>query len=237
MKENNKISDTTLIINKSETNNKTEIENNNENDNDNEGFPILSQLEPIVSSSIEEYYRNNFPEYKIIKIHNIIFIKMGSLLTFNFDSNYIPKLSIGPHWYLTILLLLLIFFLSLMLYIAIFSQASWIKKAIFFFTILVEYFFVIKTALTHVKVVMNKKKSIDNDGYCSICNVYFNPNNKVEHCRFCGVCIEKMDHHCVWMGKCVAKNNTLYFYAMIANLVVVYVYVIFCGIYMALTKK
>jgi len=237
MEENNKISDTTLIINGSDNNNKNEIENNN--DNDNEGSPILSQLEPIpkMSSSIEEYYRNNYPEYKIIKIHNLIFVKMGSLLTFNFDDNYIPKLSIGPHWYLTIILLLLIFFLSLMLYVAIFSHYDLVKTLIFFFLILIEYTFVIKTALTHVEVVMNKKKNVDTGGFCSICNVYFNPNNKVEHCRFCGVCIEKMDHHCVWMGKCVAKNNTFYFYAMIANLVVIYAYAIFCGIYMALTKK
>ena len=235
MEENNKISDTTLVINGSNTNNKIEMESNN--DNDNEGSPILTQLEPILSSSIEEYYRNNYPEYKIIKIHNLIFIKMGNLLTFNFGDNYNPKLSIGPHWYLTIILLLLIFFLSLMLYVAIFSQSDWAKRIIFFFFILVEFILVIKTALTHVKVVMNKKKSVDTGGFCSICNVYFNPNNKVEHCRFCGVCIEKMDHHCVWMGKCVAKNNTFYFYAMIANLAVIYVYIIFCGIYMAFTQK
>ena len=235
MEENNKISDTTLVINGSNTNNKIEMESNN--DNDNEGSPILTQLEPIISSSIEEYYRNNYPEYKIIKIHNLIFIKMGNLLTFNFGDNYNPKLSIGPHWYLTIILLLLIFFLSLMLYVAIFSQSDWVKRIIFFFFILVEFILVIKTALTHVKVVMNKKKSVDTGGFCSICNVYFNPNNKVEHCRFCGVCIEKMDHHCVWMGKCVAKNNTFYFYAMIANLAVIYVYIIFCGIYMAFTQK
>ena len=235
MEENNKISNSTLIVNESNTNNKIEIESNN--DNDNEGSPILSQLEPIMSSSIEEYYKINFPEYKIIKIHKLIFIKMGNLLTFNFDSNFIPKLSIGPHWYLTLVLLLLIFFLSFMLYIAIFNQADSVKKIIFFFLILIEYFLVIKTALTHVQVVMNKKKSIDTGGFCSICNVYFNPNNKVEHCRFCGVCIEKMDHHCVWMGKCVAKNNTFYFYAMIFDLGLIYAYVIFCGIYMAITKK
>ena len=235
MEENNKISDTTLMIKGTDTNNKIEIENNT--DNDNEGSPILSQLEPIMSSSIEEYYRNNYPEYKIIKIHNLIFIKMGKLLTFNFDNNYIPKLSIGPHWYLTIILLILIFFLSSMLYASIFSHSDSVKIIIFFFFILIEYILVLKTALTHVQVVMNKKKNIDTGGFCSICNVYFNPNNKVEHCRFCGVCIEKMDHHCVWMGKCVAKNNIFYFYAMIANLVVIYVYVIFCGIYMALTKN
>lgn len=235
MEENNKISDTTLMIKGTDTNNKIEIENNT--DNDNEGSPILSQLEPIMSSSIEEYYRNNYPEYKIIKIHNLIFIKMGKLLTFNFDNNYIPKLSIGPHWYLTIILLILIFFLSSMLYASIFSHSDSVKIIIFFFFILIEYILVLKTALTHVQVVMNKKKNIDTGGFCSICNVYFNPNNKVEHCRFCGVCIEKMDHHCVWMGKCVAKNNIFYFYAMIANLVVIYVYVIFCGIYMAFTKK
>ena len=228
--DSNKKTDTSLIIN--ELNN---IKNDNLNTTDYEGLPILPQLEPI-KISLEDYYRTNYPEFKIIKCYNFIFIKMGKLLTFNFDekNNFVPRNSIGPHWYLTIVLLFIILALTLLIYSTIFRPLGVLIKIIFFVLILVEYFFVLKAALTHPKIVMNKKKNAEDSGFCNICKVYYNPQNKVEHCRFCGVCAEKMDHHCVWVGKCVAKNNTFYFYGMIANVCIIYIYIIFCGIFMAI---
>ena len=115
--------------------NNDNISNNiNKSECDNEGIPILSQLE-ISSYSIEDYYKANYPEYKIIRFRNHIFIKMGRLITFNFDknNNYIPKLSIGPHWYLTIILLIIILSLAMILYYTIFNNMNSIKKIIFFY--------------------------------------------------------------------------------------------------------
>lgn len=28
-----------------------------------------------------------------------------------------------------------------------------------------------------------------------------------KHCKVCDVCIDQFDHHCIWLNKCVAKNN------------------------------
>ena len=42
---------------------------------------------------------------------------------------------------------------------------------------------------------------------CSKCNIIIPKNFKVEHCKKCGVCIIKQDHHCPWTGKCIGKNN------------------------------
>ena len=219
--ESNKSSDESLTINEKE------------NNTDYEGLPILSQMEQI-KNSLEDYYQINYPEYKIYKLYNWTFIKMGKLLTFNFDKkNYIPKYSIGPQWYLTITLLIIIFVLTYFIYSTIYKDLAFYTKFFLFIFILIEYFFVFKTALTHTKVVMNKKQSTEESGFCNICKVYFNPNNKVQHCNFCNVCVEKMDHHCVWVGKCVAKNNTFYFYAMIGNICILYIYIIICGIFMA----
>ncbi len=232
--EKDKNKDSSLVINEL-NNNKHE---NNHNNLDYEGLPILSQLEPI-KTSLEDFYRTNYPEFKIIKCFNFIFIKIGGLTTFSFDENndYIPKYSIGPHWYLTIILLILILFLGGLIYSTIFEELGFFKKLILILLLLVEYYFVFKTALTHTKVVMNKKKNMEDSGYCNICKVYYNPKNKVEHCNFCKVCVEKMDHHCVWVGKCVAKNNTFYFYGMIANICILYAYIIICGIFMAFNSK
>ena len=34
---------------------------------------------------------------------------------------------------------------------------------------------------------------------------------RAHHCRECGFCIFKMDHHCPWVNNCVGINNHLYF--------------------------
>ena len=219
----NKSSDFSLIL-----------KENNKNNSDYEGLPTISQIEPI-KTSLEDYYQLNYPEYKIIKFHNFTFIKMGALLTFNFNpKNYKPKYSIGPHWYLTIVLLIIIFFITYFIYSTIFESLGIVFKFILVLFVLVEYFFLFKTALTHAKVVMNnKKQSIEDSAFCNKCKVFYNPNKKIEHCNFCKVCVEKMDHHCVWVGKCVAKNNAFYFYAMIVNICILYIYIIICGIFFA----
>ena len=222
------------IVNNIESNNNSKNENN-----DNEGIPILSQFEISSPSSVEYFYKTNYPEYKIIKFKNIIFIKMGRLLAFNFDknNNYVPKYSIGPHWYLTLTLLFIILSLALLLYSSIFKKLSNVKQIIFYLFVLSVYYFVLKTALVHPQAVMNKKKTFNEYGFCTFCQCYFNPYNKVEHCSDCGLCFEKMDHHCVWVGKCVAKNNTRSFYAMLIDVGIFYVYIIYCVIAMTLEKK
>jgi len=213
---------------------------NNKPNNDNEGLPILSSLEISSSScSVEDFYKKYYPEYKIIKFRNHIFIKMGKLITFSFDknNNYIPKYSIGPHWYLTFVLLLLILSLVCLLYFTIFKRVVIEKQIIFFIFVASVYYFVLCAALIHPKVVMNKQKNFTDYGFCTFCKAYFNPYNKVEHCGDCGVCFENMDHHCIWMGKCVAKNNTFYFYAMIADIAVFYGYIIYCVVMLAIEKR
>ena len=218
--------------------NKKNFENNFNNKYiENEGIPILSSIEDSFNS-VEDYYKINYPEYKIIKYRNFIFIKMGNLITFGFDkkNNYIPKYSIGPHWYLTLILLIIILSLVITTYFSIFRRLSSNKKMIFYLFVISIYYFVLCAALVHPKVIMNKKRTKEEYGYCSICKCYYHPYNKVGHCEDCNVCVEKLDHHCMWMGKCIAKNNTFYFYGMIVNVCFIYAYIIICGIFMAINK-
>ena len=68
---------------------------------------------------------------------------------------------------------------------------------------------------------INKEKEKVNWLYCPICKIYVNKNSKTVHCRKCGLCIEGFDHHCGWIGKCIAKNNKYEFYFLIFWIVVI----------------
>ena len=203
-----------------------------------EGIPILEEMN-INYQSAEQYYRLNYPDYKIIKLCKFTFIKMGKLITFNFDksNNYIPKYSIGPHWYLTLVLFIIIFSLSALLYNTIFTELNTIKKYIFIFFILSIYFLVLCTALVHPNIIMNKKRNSQDYAFCAHCKAYYNPYDKVEHCDMCGVCLPKYDHHCVWMGKCIANKNAYYFYATLIDVGIFYAFIIYCVVVMVINGK
>ena len=44
---------------------------------------------------------------------------------------------------------------------------------------------------------------------CEKCN--FDKINRSKHCKICNKCIEKFDHHCIWINNCVGANNLKYF--------------------------
>ena len=218
-----------------ESNKTKQLSESNKITVENEAIPILEEMD-IDYLSAEQYYRTNYPDYRIIKCRNLIFVKMGRLLTFYFQksNNYIPRFSIGPHWYLSIVLFILIYVLSSLLYHTIFNKLSVVKNVIFLLFVVLIYIFVICTSLIHPKIIMNKKKNTQEYGFCSICKVYYNPYEKVEHCNFCGVCFPRMDHHCVWMGKCVANKNTPFFYGSLITVGVFYAYILTCVIIYAI---
>jgi len=44
---------------------------------------------------------------------------------------------------------------------------------------------------------------------CVRCQVYVMPYR--EHCDLCDVCIDNLDHHCVFYSKCIGGGNIVYF--------------------------
>jgi palmitoyltransferase ZDHHC13/17 len=72
----------------------------------------------------------------------------------------------------------------------------------------------------------------DEDNFCLQCMIRKPLRSK--HCRRCGRCVSKQDHHCPWINNCVANNNHRHFFlyiiamafgiAAFTNLVVVYLF-------------
>jgi hypothetical protein len=49
----------------------------------------------------------------------------------------------------------------------------------------------------------------DSNVVCPTCNVI--PPIRASHCKHCGHCVLRRDHHCVWLGICVGMDNHVFF--------------------------
>lgn len=57
-----------------------------------------------------------------------------------------------------------------------------------------------------------------NKAQCYICDVILNKTSK--HCGDCGKCVDKFDHHCVWLNTCIGIKNYKYFISLVISVFV-----------------
>eukprot|EP00026_Physarum_polycephalum_P002515 Phypoly_transcript_02522.p1 GENE.Phypoly_transcript_02522~~Phypoly_transcript_02522.p1 ORF type:complete len:551 (+),score=76.14 Phypoly_transcript_02522:1080-2732(+) len=59
--------------------------------------------------------------------------------------------------------------------------------------------------------------------FCDTCKIYRPP--RTSHCGTCNNCFENFDHHCIWVGNCVAKNNYKYFILFVNSVTILCIWV------------
>ena len=182
----------------------TPNENNNSKCNNN---PI------IINGSI---YSVNSDQIRPI-IHKYFYSKLGNTHTFFADEKGNPLIVIGPHWPLPVgvIITFTIIYFGIIIYFGRFiSDYNLILGYILFFLFLVSYGLTMLLnpgyPILDENTLTNKDK--DKTGYCSICRIWLSLEKKTKHCNFCNICIEGMDHHCPWTGKCIGRKNIIPFY-------------------------
>ena len=166
--------------------------------------------------------------------------KVGNTLFLILDKYDNPLFIIGPHFPLFIFLTLMISAIMLILYLKFWQKLDYIIKCIgvvLFFLFFLSYTYTSLINPGYPKNNNGRRFGIPvNDYYfCEYCKFYVRKSAYASHCKYCQICIEKIDHHCGWTGHCIGKNNKITFYIFSFSLLFLILY-FGLAFYLGLTK-
>lgn len=143
--------------------------------------------------------------------------------------------AIGPHWYVSLLGIFLLTAVSALIFIPIWPLLNGLEHTVFFVLYGFMIFSYVITIFWNPGIIPMKQSPevIDLEGneefQCSVCRI---PKGKMKavHCHDCKICIEELDHHCIWTGKCIGKGNLKVFYVFIGSVPVFFVYIMIISV-------
>lgn len=151
-----------------------------------------------------EYYpkcvRSYFPQRRV-----------GNMIILHERNDHI-YITCGPHWPGVGAVVLMLLGGAHMNYHEV--QSSQSLQTFVIVMLILSLFFLAMTACTDPGIIRSSpigldEESADQFSFCDICNVH-RPLRAI-HCMDCNCCIDEMDHHCPWMGKCIGKKNMKWF--------------------------
>ena len=189
--------------------------NNTNNSFDNENELDDEYTINVINPNIERIYN---------KVHPFLFI------------NNEPLILITSDIYLFIFIFSITSFLSIIFY-SIKEQKLIYMKIIF---ILVYLYYTVTYILLMILNPGIPSDKSDRDLHelkrkyyqCTLCNSIIYKENEfiTYHCHYCNICVEKFDHHCNFVGKCIGKNNAtifrLWLFSIPCYILVIFMYII-----------
>ena len=204
--------------------------------NPNNIINVRNNLSDINNNNNKKYISYTFDKTKYIKtkIFGINFYHIGNILFFGFiNDNSEPLFCIDKLWYCHFIIYLIEFLIYYFANKYLYSQIELWKQYIF--NILLFLFFIVYTSLILINPGIVIKSEIPSDKkntiYCRKCHLYCLMDRGTQHCYDCNVCVQKLDHHCTVVRRCITSKNFLLFVAMIALFVLIYIFFLICLIF------
>ena len=181
----------------------------------------------------------------IEKKQNYFYKKLGNTYAFFGDIYGNPRIIIGPHWHLYASVSSVFSFIFMIIIIFLGKYLSTFMKLTGFLIFFIFIFSYSYTALINPGYPKHDIDSITGEPrkkfyYCSTCKMWVNREKKTLHCSDCDICIEGLDHHCPWTGKCIGKKNLISFYIFVVSVFFVIAHFMFALTYLnkdSLKKK
>ena len=213
-----------------------EEESNNANNYDNinnNNIPSLAQIpnnNNIIIINGKTYSVNSDQSRPIT--HKYFYSKLGNTHTFLADDFGNPLIIIGPHWpmFASVELVFTFFFFFILIYFRKFITTLICLLGFFLYFIFFSCYAI--TALLNPGYPKQDEETLHNKnkkktGYCTVCKIWLDLEKKTKHCKFCNICVEGMDHHCPWTGKCIGRRNIIPFYIFLFAVFGLFGYFIF----------
>ena len=195
----------------------------NAESNKNNNFELIkNEIKPSEDNVTEGVFPS---ENKITKIpaQNCQFYKFVGRTLFLFLDKYSnPLFIIGPQWPIFICLTTVISLIMLFLYLKYWCVYGFYTKligVILFWAFIISYTYTSLINPGYPRNTIGRAFGIPKNDYyyCEYCGFYLKKCSYGSHCEICQICIEKHDHHCVWTGHCIGKNNKISFYIFVVS--------------------
>ena len=193
----------------------------------------------IIEDNINKVSKKKLPTQKR-KLYKYV----GRTLFLFLDKYGNPIFIIGPHWPVFICFITLISSIMLFLYLkywTVFGFKIKLSGYIIFGTFILSYIYTSLFNPGYPRNTIGRTFGIPKNDYyyCEYCGFYLRKCSYGSHCDICQICIEKHEHHCVWTGHCIGKNNKITFYIFlisIFSLLIYYGYAFYKGLSLTLKK-
>ena len=160
----------------------------------------------------------------------------GQVLLWGRKGSVFPySAQVGPDWYCTVITYGLLIVPSGLFLLNVAADWGWgmlVPGFVLTLALIVTYTF---TACNNPGIVWRQHEDEEAAGTgtaslidCGTCKL--KRPVTAYHCYDCGVCVEHLDHHCPWTGKCIGRDNIKYFYAFLSFLGLQILFVIVCTI-------